>query len=286
MILAHDRVVAPDAAPERWMLVLHGVYGAGRNWGSVARTFVRARPEWGILLVDLRLHGDSRGFEPPHTLEACADDVKRLVAHVGLAADAVLGHSFGGKVALLYLRDAGAECRGVGPVATPDLTWVVESTPASRPPEGSAWAMLDVLRASAGPFPDRAAGIAAVEASGFPNPVAQWMVTNLVPAAGAAPSASPRELVWRLDADDMEALLRDFFRTDAWSVLEDPPGGSQVHVVKARESSVLDEASSERVEEAGRVTEGRVLLHHLDGGHWVNADDSEGLHRLLMEYMP
>jgi pimeloyl-ACP methyl ester carboxylesterase len=261
------------------MLVLHGIYGAGRNWASVARRFVRARPEWGAVLVDLRLHGDSRAFEPPHTVEACADDVKRLITHTGLSVDAVLGHSFGGKVALLYLRDAGAERGGTGPVVVPSLTWIVESTPAARRPEGSAWAMLDVLRGSPGPFADRAAAVAAVEASGFPNRVAQWMATNLVPASAG-------QLAWRLDPDDMESLLRDFFATDAWSVVEHPPMGSQVHVIKARESSVLDEEACNRVEAAHHATGGRVRLHRVEGGHWVNADDPEGLHRLLMEYMP
>jgi esterase len=52
--------------------------------------------------VDLRLHGGSTGFEPPHTLGAAADDVDRLVEHLDFHAAAVMGHSFGGKVALLY----------------------------------------------------------------------------------------------------------------------------------------------------------------------------------------
>src|SRR5690606_18639255 len=56
-ILSHDRVVADGAEPRAWMFVLHGIYGAGRNWASVVRRVVRERPEWGALLVDLRQHG-------------------------------------------------------------------------------------------------------------------------------------------------------------------------------------------------------------------------------------
>lgn len=278
-ILAHDRVTAPDAQPERWLFVLHGIYGAGRNWASVARRFVRARPEWGAMLIDLRLHGDSMGFEPPHTLEACADDLKRLVEHTGTPADAVLGHSFGGKVALVYLRDAELSRGVAGPVAVPQRTWVVDSTPAEREPDGSAWTMLEVLRRNPGPFEDRSAGIAAVQEAGFPKPVAQWMATNLVPSNGGG------EMIWRLDPDGMEALLRDFFETDAWPVVENPPGSAVVHVIKAEESSVLDEASCERVERAGEGTGGRVRLHRVSGGHWVNADDPEALHELLVQHM-
>jgi esterase len=279
-LLAHDRITAPDATPDRWMLVLHGIYGAGRNWASVARRLVRARPEWGAILVDLRLHGDSRDFAPPHTLEACADDVKRLVAETGVNAEAILGHSFGGKVALIYARDSG-ETRGeAGPVAPPRSVWVVDSTPSARAPDGSAWTMLEVLRRAPGPFADRAEGIAAVESAGFPNPVAQWMATNLVP------SSVGDELVWRLDPDDMEALMRDFFETDAWPVIESPKEETRVHVIKARESSVLDAEAVEQVEAAARTTDGRVALHHVKGGHWVNADDPDGLIDLLVEHLP
>jgi pimeloyl-ACP methyl ester carboxylesterase len=258
------------------MFFLHGIYGAGRNWSSVARRFVRECPDWGAVMIDLRLHGDSQGFPPPHTLEACVDDLKRLALQVGPEPDAVLGHSFGGKVALLYLRDAAVARGDAGPVRVPDSVWVVDSTPDERAPDGSAWAMLTALRRSPGPFKDRSEGIAAVEAAGFPTPVAQWMATNLVP------SEDEEEMVWRLDADGMEALLRDFFHTDAWPVLEHPPGSAQVHVIKAEDSSVLPWEACDRIQEAGVRAGGRVHLHRVPGGHWVNADAPDALHALLV----
>src|SRR6201999_468457 len=65
----HRRVAPKEATPSRWLLVLHGIFGSGRNWGSIARRLVEARPEWGAVLVDLRLHGQSReGFGAPHTM--------------------------------------------------------------------------------------------------------------------------------------------------------------------------------------------------------------------------
>ena len=265
-VLAHERITAPDATPGRWLVVLHGIYGAGRNWGSVARRFVRERPGWGALLVDLRMHGGSQGFGPPHTLRACADDLQALVDHVDLDVDAVLGHSFGGKVALLWAERQA-----------PASVWVVDSTPDARAPGGSAWRMLDMLRNHPGPFPDRNAGVTAVESAGFATPVAQWMATNLEARADDS-------LAWRIDPDDMEALLRDFFDTDAWSAVEAPPPGTEVHVVKALESDVLTDEACARVEAAGLAT-GRVHLHRVDGGHWVNADAPDALHRLLVAHM-
>ena len=266
-VLHYRPVVSSGHAPRRWMLVLHGIYGAGRNWRSVARRFVDVRPEWGVLLVDLREHGASQGFPPPHDLEASAADLRRLVEAERVDAQAILGHSFGGKVALVYSREPAVPLRRV---------WVADSTPDERSPDGSAWRMLRVLRLHAGPFPDRAAAMAAVESEGFHSSVAQWMSTNLV--------KQPDGLVWRLDPDDMEALLRSFFSTDAWDAVERPADGTHVHVMRAEASSILTDEACLRIEAAGRDT-GRVHLHRVQGGHWLNTENPEELQRLLVTHM-
>lgn len=267
-VLHHQPVVAEGARPARWILFSHGIFGAGRNWATVARRFVRARPEWGAILVDLRQHGRSMGFAPPHTVDACANDIHSLIRETGLAVRAVLGHSFGGKVSLVYSRR---------PAVALDRIWVVDSTPDAREPSGSAWRMLGVLRRHPGPFADRNAAVLAVESEGFANSVAQWMSTNL--------RHDERGYGWRLDPDDMESLMRSFFSTDAWDAVEAPEPGTHVHVVRAEESSVLAETACVRVERAGERT-GQAHLHRVAGGHWVNADNPDALHRLLVEHMP
>ena len=267
-ILSHSRVVASGGAPERWLLVLHGIYGAGRNWGTIARRLVEARPEWGVLLVDLRNHGQSRGFAGPHTLEASAADVDALVRHLDFHAAAVLGHSFGGKVALLYAAGHGEGLRQV---------WVMDSTPAVREPEGSAWRMIEAIRSLPPQFATRADGVAAIEGLGYPTGLAQWMAINLEPAEGV--------YRWRIDFTAMEEMLRDFFRTELWHVVEQPPAGAEVHFVKATESGTLDDESAARVEAAGRAS-GRVFLHRVQGGHWINTDNPEAVLALLVERLP
>ena len=71
------------------MFLLHGIYGAGRNWGSVARRLVRARPGWSVSLVDLRSQGRSPRLSP-HTMHACASDLLRLEDHLDRPVDAAL----------------------------------------------------------------------------------------------------------------------------------------------------------------------------------------------------
>ncbi len=286
--LHHEIVEAPGSAPTRQMLLLHGIYGAGRNWGTIARRLVRARPDWRVVLVDLRSHGQSPRLAP-HTIDCCAADLLGLENHLGRPADAVLGHSFGGKVALVYGRQraggggtdgGGPSGGGLGDAASghryggaPLQLWIVDSSPSAGRPGGGAWRMLGMLRRHPGPFGSRAEAVDAVASEGFPLPVANWMAINAV--------RTDAGLEWRLDPDEMEAYLRDYFRTDAWDVAERPPAGAAVHFIRALGSSVLDDFASRRIRAAARATE-RVFLHEVDGGHWVNTENPEALLELLV----
>jgi len=269
-LLHTDQVTAPGVDPSSWILFLPGIYGAGRNWGSVARRLVRDRPDWGVIMVDLRGHGQSPTPPPPHTLDAVLADLNRTVRDLALPTRAILGHSFGGKVAMLYGQDHAPPMEQV---------WVIDSTPDTRSPQGSAWDMRMVLRDSPGPFADRGEAIAAVENAGYPNPVAQWMATNVIPGEDG-------RLRWRLDPEVMEALLLDFFGSDAWDVLEHPPTGLDVHLIRATQSTVLSGPALERATEATRTRPTRIFLHDVEGGHWLNADNPDALHRLLTQGLP
>jgi esterase len=249
--------------PTRWIYFLHGIFGSGRNWRSVARRWVDAGAGRGGVLVDLRLHGGSTGFPPPHTIHACAEDVARLAERTGLTPGGILGHSFGGKVALAV---------AASPPAGLDVVWVVDSTPSARQADGSAVRMMAALRAEGGPFDTREQAESALMAHGFVRPVARWMTTNLAQTDG--------RWRWTFDLNGLDDLLADFFRTDLWKVVEEPPGELQLHFVKAVESSVLSEADCERIEAAAAAT-GRVHLHRVQGGHWLNMDAPDAILALL-----
>lgn len=263
----HSSLVA-GAEANRMLYVLHGIFGSGRNWASVIRRFVRAEPDWAARLVDLRQHGDSQGFEPPHTIAAAAADLSHIAEDAFTGPAAILGHSFGGKVALQYAREYGS---------TLDQVWVIDSTPEARTPDGSAWQMLELLRKLPREYQDRDDLIGQLTGFGLAMPLAQWMATNLE-------QHDDGRYRWRFDLDALEALLLDFFENDLWDVLEAPPGELQVHMVKARESSVLTHAAVERVETLARQN-GRVFLHVIDGGHWVNAENPEALLALMTRYL-
>ena len=273
MDLLASTIVAPEAgAARRTIVLLHGIYGRGRNWAAIARGLVARRAEWAVALVDLRLHGASPAFNPPHTGAACADDLRDLIARADrwpAPADVVVGHSFGGKVALSLLAD--------GPVPPLSQVWIVDSTPAPGEPDGTAWRMLGLARELPQRVATRSEAIDGLLAGGIDAAVAAWMASNL--------RRDGEGLVWALDWDAMEALLRDFFLRDLWRVVEAPPPGVALHFIKATQSSRLSEEACARIEAAGRAT-GRVHLHRVEGGHWVHTDNPAVVTALLADALP
>jgi len=262
-LLHHHTVGADDAT--QWLYVLPGIYGAGRNWASFARRLVEERPRWGCVLLDLRLHGRSQGFEPPHTLSACVQDLMALADALERRPDGILGHSFGGKVALMSVASLA-----------PAQVWVIDSTPSRRTPGGSAYRMLQILKRYKGPFSDRREAVAALEAEGFASHVARWMATNLISTSDG--------YRWRFDPADIESLLDDFFRLDLWDVVEAPTPTSEIRLVRATESDVVTADELDRFERA--ASDGRVVAHELRGGHWLHVDNAEGLVTLVSGGLP
>lgn len=258
-----------DGPPRGIALVLHGLLGSGSNWRSLARRLCAARPDLGVALVDLREHGASQAQPPPHTLASAAADLLELAPHLPAPVALVIGHSFGGKVALRYLPRCPPSLRAA---------FIIDSTPSARPEARGSEAVLLVLRALravGAAHPSRESFVAALGAQGVSQPTAQWLAMNLRGAPGAYRFA--------LDLDAIDALLADYLRTDLWPLLDSPP--VPVHLVVGSRSAVVDAADRERALAAG-ARGAPVHLHVLPAGHDVHVDDPEGLLLLLRAGLP
>jgi pimeloyl-ACP methyl ester carboxylesterase len=84
------------------MIVLHGLFGSGRNWHTIAN---RLADCYRVIAIDLRNHGESP-WSPVMDFPSMADDLAALIAAKQLDRAVILGHSLGGKTAMLFsLRD-------------------------------------------------------------------------------------------------------------------------------------------------------------------------------------
>lgn len=90
------------------VVVLHGLFGAGRNWLTIARRLAASHT---FHLVDLRNHGRSPHTQSMTYLDMIAD-VRLLVATLGIGEFTLVGHSMGGKAAMtMALNDPGGIAR-------------------------------------------------------------------------------------------------------------------------------------------------------------------------------
>ena len=82
------------------LVILHGLFGSGDNFGSVAKELSET---FDVVVVDQRDHGRS-----PHTdritYPLMADDVKELIVRLGLEKPIVVGHSMGGKTGMVLAQ--------------------------------------------------------------------------------------------------------------------------------------------------------------------------------------
>jgi esterase len=86
----------PASDPQAPTLVIaHGLYGSGRNWGVIARRL----SDWrNVVAVDMRNHGDSPR-ETTQSYPEMAADLAEVIEKLGPPVD-LLGHSMGGKAAM------------------------------------------------------------------------------------------------------------------------------------------------------------------------------------------
>ncbi|KIN73664.1 alpha/beta fold hydrolase [Sulfitobacter guttiformis] len=86
-----------DSSPDRPPLIIaHGLYGSGRNWGVIAKRLSDTRR---VITPDMRNHGSSPRAAT-QSYEDMADDLADLIAHIGGPVD-LCGHSMGGKAAMV-----------------------------------------------------------------------------------------------------------------------------------------------------------------------------------------
>eukprot|EP00249_Psilotum_nudum_P018370 c26769_g1_i3 orf=523-1500(-) len=264
---------------------LHGILGAKRNWSSFVRRLAQAFPTWQFLLVDLRCHGDSGSIPKrgPHTVLSAARDVLNLVGQLKLTPRILVGHSFGGKVAL-SMADQAAK-----PLARPVQVWVLDATPGTMHTQGDEEdhpaKLISSLQQMPGQVPSRQFVVDSLSQQGFSVHIAQWVATNLKPSNGT--SRMSTSLSWVFNLDGISDMYKSYESTDLWHVVENLPQGVYLNFLRAERS--LHRWTHEVVrricmaERLASFYEGAgVQMHFLeDAGHWVHTDNPDGLFRIL-----
>ena len=247
---------ATEAGAGAPVALLHGLFGAGRNFGAIQKALAA---EHRVLSLDLRNHGDSP-HDPAMTFDLMAADVLETLAARQACPAALVGHSMGGKVAM---RAALAKPDAVSRLLVADIA------PVSYPGgfAGYAAAMCALpLR----PGLSRT-DAAALLADAVPDArVRSFLLQNL--RFGDRPA-------WRIGLDEISANLPAIL---AWP---DLPGatypGPTLFVAGERSDYI-------RAEHRPAI---RALFPHArfvtlkDAGHWLHADNPAGFLGIVRAFL-
>jgi esterase len=229
--------------------ILHGLFGAARNWGGIAR---RLAQHYRVIALDLRNHGASP-WAPAMDYAEMAEDVRAAMRTRGHPRYALIGHSLGGKVAMMAGLAAGeAEIErlvavDIAPVAYPvgQLDYV------------QAMRGLDLAAIARRGDADRAL------AGAIPDPVERaFLLQNLVLNDGP-----PR---WQPNLAAIEAALPALSGFPAL-----PPDvayrGPALFVAGAKSDYLRPEHEAE----IRRLFTKAQLVRIAGAGHWVQADQPD-----------
>lgn len=242
------------------VVLIHGFLGSGRNLSGLARRWAQRDPSLTIFLPDLTGHGVSPSLPDGADLSTVASDLlATLLVEVGARPVDLVGHSLGGRVAL--------EALSLHPERVQSVT-LIDITPSPIGAEGDGTTLvLDRLtQAPIHPESREATRDFLVE-GGIAGPVADWILTNLVPSNGS--------YSWRIDREALAKFRVPMSTADLWEVVERHP--EKIRSIVAGDSDYVQPHCRERLLSLGipsEVVEG--------AGHFVHVDKPRELLEILM----
>lgn len=103
----HYRDWGGDGRP---IVLLHGAGVTGHQWDLMAPVLARSAH---IYALDLRGHGESAKLDDGYDLDTAVADVREFIDLLALEAPILVGHSWGGSIALRYATEEPATCAGI-----------------------------------------------------------------------------------------------------------------------------------------------------------------------------
>ncbi|MDH3761072.1 MAG: alpha/beta fold hydrolase [Gammaproteobacteria bacterium] len=240
------------------LVVLHGLFGSGRNWQSHRRHF---GTQFEVFNVDLRNHGDSFHSDEMN-YPAMAEDVAALLQSLNLGACNLLGHSMGGKVAMtLAVSHPGL----VGRLIVADIAPV------------SYFHHYDdliepILALPLGALKSRAEADQLLRQNIPEDQLRAFLLQNLL----REPEGWRWRVNWRAIQRDMEFLTG----------FDDLPHGWRIEkptlFIRGARSDYVGDAEIDVIH---RHFAGAEIATIEDAGHWLHAEKPEIFARLVLEFL-
>jgi pimeloyl-ACP methyl ester carboxylesterase len=246
------------------------------------------------LLLDARGHGQTTRIQQrvnrPHNFTNAAMDIVHTLGHLGLQGDAhspagVVGHSFGGRLALQYLSMLSTTNKKMDhdiDIRPPKVTWLLDTVPGVA--HSSVANVIKAVSSVSMPVASKSDLITQLtnEQHNIDPMIANWMTTNLVKSENSTKDAFD----FNFDLEMVQELLDDFPKQDFLRELNtirkagDGNGNDspRVEIVRAGRNKEWKEDIVQELESMPHVN-----VHKLpNAGHWVHVDALKPLVDLMI----
>jgi esterase len=251
------RLQALEAGDGSPLVLLHGLFGSARNWGAVQKALAG---EYRVVALDLRNHGASP-HAPGMSYAAQAADVAETLTALGIESAVVLGHSMGGKAAMMLA------------LTRPELVErliIADIAPRPYPPAlravVAAMQAVPLYTGLTRQEADQALRAAVPEAS-----IRSFLLQNL--RFEAAPPS------WRIGLAEIAAAMPE---------IEDfaPPPGARFEGPVLAMAGALSPYIRAEDHAAFRALFPRIGFASIPrAGHWLHAENHEGFLAALIEFL-
>ena len=253
-VALHDQRVG-DGPP---LVILHGLFGSGTNWRSVARAL---SPQREVFLPDARNHGASP-HDPHMDYLALADDTLAYLDRQGLEHVDLFGHSMGGKTAMCVALQHPQRVRSL---------MIVDIAPSASPSDHRP--LLALMRAlPLSEFTRRSEAEAAMAKHIKEPAMRAFIAQNLV--------SRDSQLTWRVNLAAIEAALPDLLGFPLSP--PQPAYSGDTLFLHGGKSNYLRQADHAPIKALFPTARIEAIA---DAGHWLHAEQPEQFVRAAQRFL-
>lgn len=225
-----------------------------------------------FIAFDLRNHGESSSHAFPLDLNSVAQDIVLALKKLNIEPKAIMGHSYGSKIALLAAKE----------ILSVQALLMLDASPAPiivRPmiPQEpkDALEIIEILINIEWPLSSRDEFLAVLRQEKVSEKIARWMCTNL--------EKRPDGYYLIFDPRETKGMLLNFIEYDAWEDIKTVAKNSSIYLLAAEYGYRLSESDKINLEKIAKQNGHFITIK--DSGHIIHIDNPLGLIKVLQEIL-
>ena len=241
------------------VIILHGLLGLSDNWVTFGRQLAS---DFEVFIPDLRNHGQSP-HDPVFNFHVLVEDLRKLIKDLGLKKVNLIGHSLGGKTAMLFA------------LKYPDLLdklVIVDIAPRKYPPNPEHRMLIDaMLKVDLSSAHSRSDVDKQLEPNVHSLRLRQFVLKNIY-------WKNKNSLGWRLDLNVLNESMP--------SIMEEISSTKQfLNPVLLVRGGLSDYVKDHDLYEMVKLFPETLVKTLVNASHWVHVDAPEEFYTLVHEFL-